>query len=68
MDKAYRLLRHGSLNKACYRGFISIIQLSKKTDGKAGRVLPALIRVPLLALQRRWLLTELMEQPIYVDQ
>ena len=49
-------------------GFISIIQLLKKTDGKAGRVLPALIRVPLLVLQRRWLLTELMEQPICVDQ
>ena len=49
-------------------GFISIIQLLKKTDGKAGRLLPALIRVPLLVLQRRWLLTEPMEQPIYVDQ
>lgn len=68
MDEAYRLLRRGSLSKACYRGFISIIQLLKKTDGKAGRLLSALIRVPLLVLQRRWLLTELMEQPIYVDQ
>ena len=42
-----------SLGVEVSMGFISIIQLLKKTDGKAGRLLPALIRVPLLVLQRR---------------